>query len=197
MNDIPSITLAYGDSGAPAFMEAALRVLREAGARLQCEAVELGARIHAMQHPEGILPGAFATLARSRCLLKAYTAPPGEGNQPPTQAVLAHFGMQGQPPAIQRQPFGAAEACVSVWIGESFALFEATANNVESVLLAACGMLHHLGQPAPAELILQAMARVAQQPLAAPNLIEKLCGSGRDALTAYTEALDTHIQALS
>jgi isocitrate dehydrogenase len=76
---ITPVTVAYGDGIGPEIMEAALYILREAGAELAIESIELGERIYNMGAPSGILPKAWESLARTKTLLLAPTsAPVGE-----------------------------------------------------------------------------------------------------------------------
>lgn len=74
------ITVAYGDGIGPEIMEATLSVLREAGANLAIETIEVGERVYNMGATSGILPSAWDSLKRTRVLLKApITTPQGKG----------------------------------------------------------------------------------------------------------------------
>lgn len=74
------ITVAYGDGIGPEIMEATLHVLREAGARIEIETIEVGERVYNMGATSGILPAAWDTLRRNKILLKApITTPQGKG----------------------------------------------------------------------------------------------------------------------
>src|SRR5688572_1568598 len=74
------ITVAYGDGIGPEIMDATLRILREAGAKLAIETIEVGERIYNMGASSGILPSAWDTLRRTKVLLKApITTPQGKG----------------------------------------------------------------------------------------------------------------------
>ena len=42
MTDAPHITVAYGDGIGPEIMEATLAILREGGAKLQIDSIEIG-----------------------------------------------------------------------------------------------------------------------------------------------------------
>src|SRR6476659_3745221 len=75
-----TITVAYGDGIGPEIMEATLHVLREAGAKLEIETIEVGERVYNMGATSGILPSAWESLKRNRVLLKApITTPQGKG----------------------------------------------------------------------------------------------------------------------
>lgn len=74
------ITVAYGDGIGPEIMEATLHVLREAGADIAVETIEVGERVYNMGASSGILPSAWETLRRNKVLLKApITTPQGKG----------------------------------------------------------------------------------------------------------------------
>ena len=74
------ITVAYGDGIGPEIMEATLHVLKEAGADISVETIEVGERVYNMGATSGILPSAWETLRRNKVLLKApITTPQGKG----------------------------------------------------------------------------------------------------------------------
>ncbi len=74
------ITVAYGDGIGPEIMEAALHVLREAGADIAVETIEVGERIYNMGATSGLLPSAWESLRRTKVLLKSpITTPQGKG----------------------------------------------------------------------------------------------------------------------
>ena len=74
------ITVAYGDGIGPEIMEATLRILREAGAKLAIESIEVGERVYSMGASSGILPSSWESLRRTKVLLKApITTPQGKG----------------------------------------------------------------------------------------------------------------------
>jgi isocitrate dehydrogenase len=74
------ITVAYGDGIGPEIMEATLHILREAGANITVETIEVGERIYNQGASSGILPSAWETLRRNKVLLKApITTPQGKG----------------------------------------------------------------------------------------------------------------------
>lgn len=75
-----NITVAYGDGIGPEIMEATLHILREAGADLTIETIEVGERVYSMGASSGILPSAWDTLKRTKVLLKSpITTPQGKG----------------------------------------------------------------------------------------------------------------------
>ncbi|MCA9286225.1 MAG: NADP-dependent isocitrate dehydrogenase [Phycisphaerales bacterium] len=74
------MTVARGDGIGPEIMDSVLFLLREAGARLDLETIEIGAQMHARGHSAGIEPGAWESLRRTGVFLKApITTPQGTG----------------------------------------------------------------------------------------------------------------------
>jgi isocitrate dehydrogenase len=74
------VTVAHGDGIGPEIMDAVLRVLDAAGARLSYETVEIGERAYEAGHTSGIPPEAWDTIRRNRAFLKApITTPRGGG----------------------------------------------------------------------------------------------------------------------
>jgi len=74
------VTVARGDGVGPEIMEATLRVLRAAGARIEVEEVEIGERVYCRGVTSGIEPSVWESLRRTRVFLKApITTPQGKG----------------------------------------------------------------------------------------------------------------------
>jgi isocitrate dehydrogenase len=74
------VAIAYGDGIGPEIMEATLRILEAAGARIACEPVEIGEAVYHRGFSSGIEPKAWDTLRRTRVFLKApITTPQGGG----------------------------------------------------------------------------------------------------------------------
>ncbi len=74
------ITIARGDGIGPEIMDATLRVLKAAGARLDYDEVEIGEKQYLAGHTSGISPADWKTLLRNRIFLKApITTPLGGG----------------------------------------------------------------------------------------------------------------------
>jgi len=70
------ITVAYGDGIGPEIMDATLRVLREAGAALALEPVEIGEVVYRRGNTAGIEPGTWDSLRCTRVFLKAFITTP-------------------------------------------------------------------------------------------------------------------------
>ncbi len=79
MANIP-ITVAYGDGIGPEIMAATLHILKEAGARIDTEIIEIGEKVYLRGNSAGIDPSAWESLRRTKVFLKApITTPQGGG----------------------------------------------------------------------------------------------------------------------
>ena len=78
--DYTEITVAYGDGIGPEIMDATLRILAEARARIKVDTIEVGEAYYNRGVSTGIPPSAWDSLRRTRVLLKApITTPQGGG----------------------------------------------------------------------------------------------------------------------
>jgi isocitrate dehydrogenase len=78
-NPVP-ITVAHGDGIGPEIMDATLTILREAGAALSIEPIEIGEAVYKRGLTAGIEPSAWESLRRTKVFLKApITTPQGGG----------------------------------------------------------------------------------------------------------------------
>src|SRR5512132_305395 len=74
------ITVAHGDGIGPEIMAATLHILKEAGAALEIETIEIGEKVYLSGNSSGIEPSAWDSLRRTRVFLKApITTPQGGG----------------------------------------------------------------------------------------------------------------------
>jgi isocitrate dehydrogenase len=74
------ITVAHGDGIGPEIMEATLHILKEAGARIDIETIEIGEKVYLRGNSAGIEPSAWESLHRTKVFLKApITTPQGGG----------------------------------------------------------------------------------------------------------------------
>jgi isocitrate dehydrogenase len=79
-SEVPRVTVARGDGIGPEIMDATLRVLDAAGARLEYDPVEIGEQVFRSGYSSGITPAAWETIRRNAALLKApITTPLGGG----------------------------------------------------------------------------------------------------------------------
>ena len=80
MSENTPITVAHGDGIGPEIMDATLRILDAAGARLAIETIQIGQRVYQEGFSSGIRPEAWDSLRRTRVFLKApITTPQGGG----------------------------------------------------------------------------------------------------------------------
>ena len=80
MSTATPVTVAYGDGIGPEIMRATLHILKEAGARLAIEVIEIGEKVYLGGNTAGIEPGAWESLRRTKVFLKApITTPQGGG----------------------------------------------------------------------------------------------------------------------
>jgi isocitrate dehydrogenase len=74
------ITVAYGDGIGPEIMDAALVILKAAGARIDIETIEIGEKVYLRGNSAGIEPSAWESLRRTKVFFKApITTPQGGG----------------------------------------------------------------------------------------------------------------------
>jgi isocitrate dehydrogenase len=88
------VSVAFGDGIGPEIMEASLRVLAAAGARLEIEQVELGEQVYLAGHSAGITPESWDSLRRTRVFYKApITTPQGGGFKSLNVTVRKSLGL--------------------------------------------------------------------------------------------------------
>jgi isocitrate dehydrogenase len=74
------ITVAYGDGIGPEIMAATLHILKEAGAALEIETIDVGEKVYLSGNTSGIAPESWESLRRTKVFLKApITTPQGGG----------------------------------------------------------------------------------------------------------------------
>lgn len=79
MSNTP-ITVAKGDGIGPEIMDATLHILKEAGARLDIEEIEIGEKVYLAGNSAGIAQSSIESLLRTKVFLKApITTPQGGG----------------------------------------------------------------------------------------------------------------------
>ncbi len=88
------ISVARGDGIGPEIMDASLRVLEAAGAKLEIEEVELGEKLFHAGHSAGIAPAGWESLRRTRIVFKApITTPQGGGVKSLNVTLRKSFGL--------------------------------------------------------------------------------------------------------
>ncbi|GHB85837.1 NADP-dependent isocitrate dehydrogenase [Persicitalea jodogahamensis] len=74
------VTVAYGDGIGPEIMDATLRILDAAGAKIEPEVIEIGEKVYKSGSKAGIQPSDWESLRRNKVFLKApITTPQGGG----------------------------------------------------------------------------------------------------------------------
>jgi isocitrate dehydrogenase len=101
------ITVAHGDGIGPEIMDAALHILREAGARLEIETIVIGEKAYLGGHTGGIEASAWDSLRRTRVFLKApITTPQGGGFKSMNVTVRKALGLYANVrPCVSYHPF--------------------------------------------------------------------------------------------
>jgi isocitrate dehydrogenase len=105
------ITVAYGDGIGPEIMEATLRILGAAGARIAPERIEIGESVYRRGNSAGIEPAAWDSLRRTRAFLKApITTPQGGGFKSLNVTVRKALGLYANVrPCVAYAPFVATK----------------------------------------------------------------------------------------
>ena len=102
-----AITVAYGDGIGPEIMQASLRVLEAAGARLAIEPIDIGEKVYQAGHSAGITPEAWESLRRTGVFYKApITTPQGGGYKSLNVTVRKSLGLYANVrPTVAYAPF--------------------------------------------------------------------------------------------
>lgn len=105
-NSVP-ITVAHGDGIGPEIMAATLHILKEAGARLEIETIEIGEKVYLAGNEAGIAQSAWDSLRHTRVFLKApITTPQGGGFKSLNVTVRKTFGLYANVrPCVSYHPF--------------------------------------------------------------------------------------------
>ena len=106
MTNVP-ITVAHGDGIGPEIMAATLHILKEAGARLDIETIEIGEKVYLAGNAAGIAPESWDSLRRTKVFLKApITTPQGGGFSSLNVAVRKTLGLYANVrPCVSYHPF--------------------------------------------------------------------------------------------
>lgn len=107
MDQAARITVARGDGIGPEIMDATLRVLEAAGAKLEVEEIEIGESVYKRGHTAGIEPSAWESLRRTKVFLKApITTPQGGGFKSLNVTVRKTLGLYANVrPCVSYHPF--------------------------------------------------------------------------------------------
>jgi isocitrate dehydrogenase len=106
MANVP-ITVAHGDGIGPEIMDATLHIIKEAGARIDIETIEIGEKVYLSGNPAGIAPEAYESLRRTKVFLKApITTPQGGGYKSLNVTIRKTFGQYANiRPCVAYHPY--------------------------------------------------------------------------------------------
>ena len=106
MSNTP-ITVAHGDGIGPEIMAATLHILKEAGARIDIETIDIGEKVYLSGNAAGIAPESWESLRRTKVFLKApITTPQGGGYSSLNVAVRKTLGLYANVrPCVSYHPF--------------------------------------------------------------------------------------------
>src|SRR5580704_12949389 len=101
------ITVAHGDGIGPEIMEASLSILKEAGAAIEIETIEIGEKVYLRGNSAGIDPSAWESLRRTKVFFKApITTPQGGGFKSLNVTARKRLGLYANVrPCVSYHPF--------------------------------------------------------------------------------------------
>src|SRR5579884_2735491 len=101
------ITVAYGDGIGPEIMAATLHILKEAGARLEIETIDVGEKVYLSGNTSGIAASSWDSLRRTKVFLKApITTPQGGGYKSLNVTTRKMLGLYANiRPCVSYHPF--------------------------------------------------------------------------------------------
>jgi isocitrate dehydrogenase len=107
MSTAVPITVAHGDGIGPEIMAATLHILKESGAQLEIETIDIGEKVYLAGNTSGIEPSAWDSLRRTRVFLKApITTPQGGGYKSLNVTVRKTLGLYANVrPCVSYHPF--------------------------------------------------------------------------------------------
>ncbi len=101
------ITVAHGDGIGPEIMSATLQIIKEAGARLDIQTIEIGEKQYLKGNLAGMEPAAFESLRETKVFLKApITTPQGGGYKSLNVSTRKAFGLYANiRPCLSYDPY--------------------------------------------------------------------------------------------
>ncbi len=107
MSQNTPITVAYGDGIGPEIMDATLRIIQAAGARIAIETIEIGEKVYMRGEASGIEQSAWDSLRRTKVFLKApITTPQGGGFKSLNVTTRKTLGLYANVrPCVSYHPF--------------------------------------------------------------------------------------------
>jgi isocitrate dehydrogenase len=107
MSEPVSITVAHGDGIGPEIMAATLHILKESGATLNIETIDIGEKVYLAGNSSGIEESSWDSLRRTKVFLKApITTPQGGGFKSLNVTVRKTLGLYANVrPCVSYHPF--------------------------------------------------------------------------------------------
>jgi isocitrate dehydrogenase len=107
MSETVSITVAHGDGIGPEIMAATLHILKESGAQLAIETIDIGEKVYLAGNSSGIEDSSWDSLRRTKVFLKApITTPQGGGFKSLNVTVRKTLGLYANVrPCVSYHPF--------------------------------------------------------------------------------------------
>src|ERR1700693_2441914 len=107
MSNLSRITVAHGDGIGPEIMNACLHILKQAGARIETEVIEIGEKVYLRGNTAGIEPSSWESLRRTKVFLKApITTPQGGGFKSLNVTTRKALGLYANVrPCVSYHPF--------------------------------------------------------------------------------------------
>ena len=107
MSEPVSITVAHGDGIGPEIMAATLHILKESGAELNIETIDIGEKVYLAGNSSGIEESSWESLRRTKVFLKApITTPQGGGFKSLNVTVRKTLGLFANVrPCVSYHPF--------------------------------------------------------------------------------------------
>ncbi|MBL8994810.1 MAG: NADP-dependent isocitrate dehydrogenase, partial [Spirochaetia bacterium] len=107
MSSKTPITVAHGDGIGPEIMDATLAILKEGGAELEIENIEIGEKVYLKGITTGIEPKSWESLRRTKVFLKApITTPQGGGFKSLNVTTRKTLGLYANiRPCVSYDPF--------------------------------------------------------------------------------------------
>jgi isocitrate dehydrogenase len=107
MSETVSITVAHGDGIGPEIMAATLHILKESGAQLDIETIDIGEKVYLAGNSSGIEDSSWDSLRRTKVFLKApITTPQGGGFKSLNVTVRKTLGLYANVrPCVSYHPF--------------------------------------------------------------------------------------------
>lgn len=205
-SSVKYIAVAYGDGIGSEIMEATLAILREAGANIAIETIEIGQRIYNMGARHGILPSAWEVLRRNGIFLKSPTIIPNNPDydyRDIDEIIYQKFELSAESLVISNlipKEYNVDWLAASANIGNDFAMFAGVHDsapeiagknlaNPSGIIQAAIMMLEYIGQGDVAERIKKAWLRTIEEGIHTADMYRKKTSSKKVGTKEFAEEI--------